>query len=140
MCVMPPEKAGKMCYGINLPFKNRMVKPFSALLQKKCKKRDCLCLPLVSSNPSVIIDHPFLHPDCFRQGQSAVHHVGRGHLGRKVQMTVDVCRGTDITVTKPLLDLLRGHAVGEQQRGTAVSEVVKTDMPQSVSGSIKSFR
>ena len=89
-------------------------------------------VPPVSSSFSVISDHPFLHSGRLRQSQSTVHHVGRGDLGRIVQMTVDVCRGTDIAVTELLLDLLHGNAVCQQQGSTAVSKVVEADVPQPV--------
>lgn len=56
----------------------------------------------------------------FRQGQNIVHNVCGRKLGLIVQMAVDVCRGADVAVTQPFLDLLHGNVVGQQQRGAAM--------------------
>ena len=47
-------------------------------------------------------------------------------------MCVDVGGGADIAVPQPLLDLLHGNAVFEQQRRAAVPQIVQTDVPQSL--------
>ena len=63
----------------------------------------------------------------FRQGQDVVHYVCGRKLGLIIQVAVDVCRGADIAVAQPFLDLLHGHIVGKQQRGAAVPEIVEAD-------------
>ena len=67
----------------------------------------------------------------FRQGEDVVHDVCGRKLGLIIQVAVDVCRGADVAVTKPFLDLLHGHVVGQQQRSAAVPEIVEADMPQA---------
>lgn len=67
----------------------------------------------------------------FRQGQDVVHYVCGRKLGLIIQVAVDVCRGADIAVAQPFLDLLHEHVVGKQQRGAAVPEIVEADMPQT---------
>ena len=47
-------------------------------------------------------------------------------------MAVDVRRGGKVAVTQPFLDLLHGHVVGQQERGAAVPEIVKTDSAKAV--------
>ena len=46
-------------------------------------------------------------------------------------MAVDIRRGADVAVAQPFLDLLHRHVVGQQQRGAAMPEIVKADMPQA---------
>ena len=47
-------------------------------------------------------------------------------------MRVHIGRGGEITVAQPFLDLLHGNAVGQQQAGTAVSQVVEAYPPHAV--------
>ena len=56
----------------------------------------------------------------FRQSQDIVHNVCGRKFGFIIQMAVDVRRGADVAVTKPLLNVFEGDAVGQQQAGTAV--------------------
>ena len=42
-------------------------------------------------------------------------------------MRVHVSRGGEIAVAQPFLNLLHGRVVGQQERGAAVPEIVKTD-------------
>ena len=42
-------------------------------------------------------------------------------------MGVDVACCADVTVTKPLLDFLQAHAIGIEQTGAAMAQVVETD-------------
>ena len=64
--------------------------------------------------------------------QTVHHGVRRRELGIIVQMRVDVgCRG-EITVTKPLLNLLHRYTVGQKQRSAAVTEVVIADLAEPV--------
>ena len=53
-------------------------------------------------------------------------------------MGVDVRRGGKVAVPQPLLNVLEGNAVGQQQAGTAVSEVVKAHPAQTVT--LQKFR
>ena len=57
---------------------------------------------------------------CVRQSQDIVHYICRGDLGLVIQMAVNIRRRANIAVTQPLLDLLHGHVVGQQQRSAAV--------------------
>ena len=45
-------------------------------------------------------------------------------------MAVDVRRGADVAVTKPLLNVFEGDAVGQQQAGTAVPLRYNYDKPE----------
>ena len=56
----------------------------------------------------------------FRQSQDIVHNVCGRKFGFIIQMAVDVRRGADVAVTKPLLNLFHGHVVCQQQRGATV--------------------
>lgn len=45
-------------------------------------------------------------------------------------MAVDVRRGADVAVTKPLLNLFHGHVVCQQQRGATVPLRYNYDKPE----------
>ena len=45
-------------------------------------------------------------------------------------MGVDVRRGGEVAVTQPLLNVLEGYAVGQQQAGTAVPLRYNYDKPE----------
>ena len=45
-------------------------------------------------------------------------------------MRVNIGGGADVAVPQPLLDLLHGDAVFEQQGRTAVPQIVQADVPQ----------
>lgn len=47
-------------------------------------------------------------------------------------MGVDVRRGGKIAVPQPLLNVLEENAVGQQQAGTAVTQIVKAHPAQAV--------
>ena len=47
-------------------------------------------------------------------------------------MGVDIRRGGEVAVAQPLLNVFERHAVGQQQAGAAVSEVVKAHPAQAV--------
>ena len=57
---------------------------------------------------------------CVRQSQDIVHYICRGDLELVIQMAVNIRRRADVTVTQPLLNVLEGNAVGQQQTGAAV--------------------
>ena len=59
--------------------------------------------------------------------ENADDGVGRGYLAGKIQMDIDIAGGADITVTEPLLNLLQAHAIGIEQTGAAMAQVVETD-------------
>ena len=42
-------------------------------------------------------------------------------------MCINVACCADVTVTKPLLDFLQAHAIGIEQTGAAMAQVVETD-------------
>ena len=66
----------------------------------------------------------------FRQSQDIVHNVCGRKFGFIIQMAVDVRRGADVAVTKPLLNVFEGDAVGQQQAGTAVPLRYNYDKPE----------
>ena len=47
-------------------------------------------------------------------------------------MGVDVRRGGEVAMAQPLLNVLERHAVGQQQAGTAVTQIVKAHPAQAV--------
>ena len=47
-------------------------------------------------------------------------------------MRVDVAGGADVAVTQPFLNVLQGHAVGVEQAGAGVAQIVEADAPQAV--------
>ena len=42
-------------------------------------------------------------------------------------MCINVACCADVTVTKPLLNLLQAHAIGIEQTGTTMAQIVETD-------------
>ena len=42
-------------------------------------------------------------------------------------MCINVACCADVTVTKPLLDFLQAHAIGIEQTGTTMAQIVKAD-------------
>ena len=57
---------------------------------------------------------------CLCNPKAGEHCIRRVQLGAVVQMGVNICRGREIAVTEPLLDLLHGNAVCEHQAGARV--------------------
>ena len=53
--------------------------------------------------------------------------IRRGHLTGEIQMCINVACCADVTVTEPLLDLLQAHAIGIEQTGAAMAQVVEAD-------------
>ena len=47
-------------------------------------------------------------------------------------MTVNIRRRANIAVAQPLLNVLEGNAVGQQQAGTAMPQIVKAHPAQAV--------
>ena len=58
--------------------------------------------------------------------------IRRGHLTGEIQMCINVACSADIAVSQPLLNLLQAHAIGIEQTGAAMTQVVETDFFQSV--------
>ena len=69
---------------------------------------------------------------CVRQSQDIVHYICRGDLGLVIQVAVNIRRRADVAVTQPLLNVLEGNAVGQQQAGAAVTQIVKAHPAQAV--------
>ena len=57
--------------------------------------------------------------------QQGGHFIGNGLLARYIQVAVDVGRHLDITVAQPLLHVLEGEAVTQQETGAAMAQFVK---------------
>lgn len=51
----------------------------------------------------------------------------RRNLGAVVQVGVDVAGGGDVAVTKPLLNILQGNAVGIEQAGAGMPQIMEAD-------------
>ena len=47
-------------------------------------------------------------------------------------MRVNICRGREVTVSQPLLDLLHWNIVGKHQACAGVPEVMEADRPETV--------
>jgi hypothetical protein len=47
-------------------------------------------------------------------------------------MCINVACCADVTVTQPLLDFLQAHAIGIEQTGTTMAQVVETDFSSSI--------
>ena len=65
-----------------------------------------------------------------RQSKPCLHRLCRGDLGLVIQVSVDVRRGGKVAVSQPLLNVLEGYAVGQQQAGTAVPLRYNYDKPE----------
>ena len=53
--------------------------------------------------------------------------IRRGHLTGEIQMCINVACSADIAVSQPLLNFLQAHAIGIEQTGAAMAQVVETD-------------
>ena len=53
--------------------------------------------------------------------------IRRGHLTGEIQMCINVACCADVTVTQPLLNFLQAHAIGIEQTGTTMAQIVKAD-------------
>lgn len=63
---------------------------------------------------------------------SRQNRIGGGNLIAVIQMGVDIGGGSNITVTKPFLNVLQCNTIGIQQAGAAVAQIVKTNLFQIV--------
>ena len=62
--------------------------------------------------------------------QQGGHFIGNGLLARYIQVAVDVGRHLDITVAQPLLHVLEGEAVTQQETGAAMPLRYNYDKPE----------
>ena len=53
--------------------------------------------------------------------------IRRGHLTGEIQMCINVACCADVAVPQPLLDFLQAHAIGIEQTGTTMAQIVKAD-------------
>ena len=67
-----------------------------------------------------------------RQNKPCLHRLCRGDFRLVIQVGVDVRRGGEVAAAQPLLNVLEGNAVGQQQAGTAVTQIVKAHPAQTV--------
>ena len=58
--------------------------------------------------------------------------MGGAHLGAVAEVGVDVAGGAGVAVAQPDLDVLQGHAVGVEQAGAGMAQIVEANAPQSV--------
>ena len=58
--------------------------------------------------------------------------IRRGYLTGEIQMCINVACCADVTVTQPLLNLLQAHAIGIEQTGTTMAQIVKADTANTV--------
>ena len=65
-----------------------------------------------------------------RQSKPCRHRLRRGDLGLVIQVGVDIRRGGKVAVSQPLLNMLEGNAVGQQQAGAAVPLRYNYDKPE----------
>ena len=56
----------------------------------------------------------------FGKGHTAHHRLRRGEFRTVIRMGVDIRRGGEIRMPQPVLNLLEGYAVGEQEGGAAM--------------------
>ena len=67
---------------------------------------------------------------CVRQSQDIVHYICRGDFRLVIQVGVDIRRGGKVAVPQPLLNVLEGDAIGQQQTGAAVPLRYNYDKPE----------
>ena len=65
-------------------------------------------------------------------GINTQDRIGRRYLVAVIQMGVDIGGRSNITVSKPFLDVLQRNAVCIKQAGAAVTKIVKTNLFQSL--------
>lgn len=61
---------------------------------------------------------------CVKQGEDRIF---RRNLGAVIRVGVDVAGGADVAVTQPLQNVLQGNAVGIEQAGTGMPQVMEAD-------------
>lgn len=60
------------------------------------------------------------------------HSVRQPYPGRILQMPVDIPGRADVRVSQPVADFLKLEALGEQQAGAGVAQIVEPDIRQIV--------
>ena len=66
----------------------------------------------------------------YRLSQRFTHRRAGVRFGDGIEVAVDIRRGAHIAMSEPFLDLLHGHALGEEHRGAGVAKIVETDLLQ----------
>ena len=64
---------------------------------------------------------------CFSRVKQREDRICRSNLGVIVQVGVDIAGGADVAVTKPLLNIFQGNAVGIEQAGAGMSQIMEAD-------------
>ena len=65
-----------------------------------------------------------------RQNKPCLHCLCRGDFRLVIQVGVDIRRGGKVAVAQPLLNVLEGNAVGQQQAGAAMPLRYNYDKPE----------
>ena len=81
-------------------------------------ERKSSVLPNINRSP------PASEVAALRQSKPCLHRLCRGDFRLVIQVGVDVRRGGKIAVPQPLLNVFEGHAVGQQQAGTAKQSIL----------------
>lgn len=77
-------------------------------------ERKSSVLPNINRSP------PAFEVAALRQNKPCLHRLCRGDLGFVIQVGVDIRRGGKVAMSQPLLNVLEGDAIGQQQTGAAV--------------------
>ena len=64
---------------------------------------------------------------CFSRVKQRENRICRRNLGAVIQVGVDIAGGADVAVTKPLLNIFQGNAVGIEQAGAGMSQIMEAD-------------
>lgn len=62
---------------------------------------------------------------CFSRVKQRENRICRLNLGAVIQVGVDIAGGADVAVTKPLLNIFQGNAVGIEQAGAGMSQIME---------------
>lgn len=63
----------------------------------------------------------------FSRVKQRENRICRRNLGAVIQVGVDIAGGADVAVTKPLLNIFQGNAVGIEQAGAGMSQIMEAD-------------
>ena len=59
--------------------------------------------------------------------ENADDGIGRGPFAGEIQVCINIACCADVAVPQPLLDFLQAHAIGIEQTGTTMAQIVKAD-------------
>ena len=115
------------------PPKKPVIKPITGSFL--FPKRAIPCSFTFSERKSSVLPNINRCPPAFevaapRQSKPCLHRLCRGDLGFVIQVGVDIRRGGKVAVSQPLLNVLEGNVVGQQQAGTAVPLRYNYDKPE----------